>query len=223
MGKQLTLVASDNNKLSAYRADPTGKPKGGIVVIQEIFGVNGHIRNVCDKIAAEGYAAVAPALFDRQQPNYESGYTQADIDKSLGFLKNPDFGAFLKDTQAAIDELKGTGPVGIIGFCLGGTIAFVAAADLNGLSASVGYYGGFIAKFADKKPKVPTLLIFGDKDHSIPMSDVEAIKKKRPELEYKVYEGAAHGFNCDERGSYHKESADDAWKRSIAFFAKNLK
>ena len=160
MGKQFTLTAADSFKLGAYRADPSGPAKGGIVVIQEIFGVNHHIRAVCDRLAGEGYAAVAPALFDRQQPNFESGYSPDEIASARKFVANPDWGAMMRDTQAAIDAAKKDGPVGIIGFCMGGTIAFLSAAKLNGLSAAIGYYGGQIAKNADEKPKVPTAVAF---------------------------------------------------------------
>ena len=146
MGKHFSLVASDSFKLGAYRADPSGPAKGGMVVIQEIFGVNHHIRAVCDQLAAAGYAAVAPAVFDRQQPNFECGYSPDEIAEARKFVANPDWAAMMRDVQAAIDELKKEGPVGIIGFCLGGTIAFLAASKLSGLSAAVGYYGGQIAK-----------------------------------------------------------------------------
>ncbi len=224
MGKQFTLTAADSFKLGAYRADPSGPTKGGIVVIQEIFGVNHHIRAVCDRLAGEGYAAVAPALFDRQQPNFESGYSPDEIASARKFVANPDWGAMMRDTQAAIDAAKKDGPVGIIGFCMGGTIAFLSAAKLNGLSAAIGYYGGQIAKNADEKPKVPTELHFGEKDASIPMSDVEAIKQKRGgDCEIYVYPDAGHGFHCDERGSYNEAAAKVAWRRSIAFLQTNLK
>ncbi len=224
MGQHFTLVASDSFKLGAYRADPTGTAKGGIVVIQEIFGVNHHIRAVCDHLASEGYAAVAPAIFDRQQPNFESGYSPDEIANARKFVANPDWAAMMKDVQAAIDDAKKSGPAAIIGFCLGGTIAFLAAAKLNGLSAAIGYYGGQIAKNADEKPKVPTQLHFGEKDASIPMSDVDIVKQKRGgDCEIYVYPGAQHGFHCDERGSYDEASAKLAWERSLAFLDKHLK
>ncbi len=224
MGKQFTLTASDSFKLGAYRAEPSGPAKGGIVVIQEIFGVNHHIRTVCDRLAGEGYAAVAPALFDRQQPNFESGYSPDEIANARKFVANPDWAAMMRDVQAAIDVLKKDGPVAIIGFCMGGTIAFLAAAKLNGLSAAIGYYGGQIAKNANEKPKVPTQLHFGEKDASIPMSDVETIKQKcGRDCEIYVYPDAQHGFNCDERGSYNEAAAKVAWRRSIAFLQTNMK
>jgi carboxymethylenebutenolidase len=223
LGKQFTLSASDAHQLGAYRADPAGAPKGGIVVVQEIFGVNQHIRAVCDAFAKEGYAAVAPALFDRTQRNFESGYTPAEIEKARTFVAKPDWDAMLRDTDAAIKELKSAGPIGIVGFCMGGTIAFLAATRLSGLSAAVGYYGGRIVAYADEKPKCPTQLHFGEKDASIPMSDVEIIKQKRPDCEIYVYKDAGHGFRCDERGSFHKDSSDVAWQRTTAFLAKHMK
>jgi len=223
LGNKLTLTAADKFQLGAYRADPKGAVKGGMVVIQEIFGVNQHIRAVCDRLAGEGYVAIAPAIFDRTEKNFECGYTPEEMPKAFSFVANPDFGAMLRDTQAAIDEIKSAGPVGIIGFCLGGTVAFAAAADLNGLSAAVCYYGGFIAKMADKQPKIPVQMHFGAKDAHIPLSDVEVIKKKQPQADIHVYDGADHGFHCDERGSYHKASADLAWQRSMAFLQKHMK
>ena len=224
MGKHFTLTAADSHSLGAYRADPKGAPKGGIVVIQEIFGVNNHIRNVCDRFAEEGYVAVAPALFDRQIKDYQSGYTPPEIEKSRTFVAKPDWDAMLRDTDAAIKEIKSVGPVGIVGFCMGGTIAFLAATRLSGLSAAVAYYGGRIVTFADEKPKCPVQMHFGEKDHGIPMSDVEIIKQKRGgDCEIYVYADAGHGFHCDERGSFHKGSADVAWERTKAFLAKHMK
>jgi carboxymethylenebutenolidase len=224
LGKHFTLTASDSHSLGAYRADPAGTPKGGMVVIQEIFGVNQHIRAVCDRLASEGYVAVAPALFDRTQKDFECGYTPPEIEKARSFVAKPDWDAMMRDTDAAIKEIKSVGPVGIIGFCMGRTIAFLAATRLSGLSASVAYYGGRIVAFADEKPKCPVQMHFGETDHSIPMTDVEAIKQKRSsDCEIYVYAGAGHGFHCDERGSFHKASCDLAWQRTTAFLAKHMK
>jgi carboxymethylenebutenolidase len=221
LGTNITLTASDGFKLGAYRAEPQGKPKGGIVVIQEIFGVNHHIRAVADRFAALGYVAVAPQVFDRIQPNFESGYTPDEIAHARTFIPKIDWGKMLLDTQAAIDNVKPAGKVGIVGYCMGGSIAFLAGAKLSGLSAAVGYYGGTIAKNADEKPKVPTLLHFGDQDQSIPMSDVEIVKQKRPDCEIHIY-NAGHGFSCDERGSYNEAAHKAAWDRTVPWFAKNV-
>jgi carboxymethylenebutenolidase len=223
VGQDIRLTASDNFQLGAYRADPAGAPKAAVVVIQEIFGVNHHIRSVCDRLAAEGYFAIAPAIFDRLEPNFQCGYSPDEIANARKFVANPDWPAMLRDTQAAIDAVSDVGAVGIVGFCLGGNVAYAAATKLKGLSAAIGYYGGVIVRFADDKPQVPTQLHFGEKDAGIPLADVETIRAKRPEVEIYIYPGAQHGFHCDERASYDKTSADIAWPRSLGFFAKHLK
>ncbi len=223
VGQPIKLTASDNFQLGGYRAEPSGAPKAAEVVIQEIFGVNHHIRSVCDRLADEGYVAIAPAIFDRTQPDFQCGYSPDEVATARKFIASPDWEAMLRDTQAAIDAVKKVGPVGIIGFCLGGSIAYAAATKLSGLKAAIGYYGGAIVRFADDKPQAPTQLHFGEKDAGIPLADVETIRTKRPEVEIHVYPGAQHGFHCDERASYDKASADIAWPRSMAFFAKHLK
>jgi carboxymethylenebutenolidase len=220
MGNTITLTAADGHTLGAYRADPVGTPKGGVVVIQEIFGVNHHIRALCDRLADAGYAAVAPALFDRIEPGFEAGYSPEEIASCMRFIQNPDFAAFLRDSAAAIQELQPAGPVSIMGFCLGGAVAFGAACNLDGLTSAVCYYGGFIARMADQKPKVPTQMHFGTLDSHIPMTDVESIRARRPDCEIHVYEGADHGFSCDERASYNKQAAELSWQRSLEFISR---
>jgi carboxymethylenebutenolidase len=222
MGKMIELRASDGHKFGAYRADPAGKPKGAVVVIQEIFGVNHHVRAMCDRFAAVGYVSTAPAVFDRIQPNFECGYTPDEIAHARTLIPKIDWAKLLLDVGAAIDNVKGGGKVGIVGYCMGGTVAFLSAGKLDGLSASVGYYGGQIAKNVDLKPKVPTQLHFGDQDQSIPMSDVDLIKQKRSDCDIYVYQGAGHGFSCDERGSYHEPSARLARQRTLGFFTALL-
>jgi carboxymethylenebutenolidase len=219
MGQNVTLTAADGHQFGAYRADPAGTPKGAVVVIQEIFGVNSHIRDVADRFAKEGYVAIAPALFDRQERDFQSGYAPEDIANARKFTQNMDFGAILRDTDAAKDAVKSAGPVAIVGFCLGGSVAFSAATDLDGFSAAVGYYGGRIVQVADRKPKAPTMLHFGDQDQSIPLADVETIKQKRPDVDVFVYH-AGHGFNCDQRGSYSPDNAKVAWERTMDHIQK---
>jgi carboxymethylenebutenolidase len=224
LGKQFTLTTADKHSLGAYRADPQGKPKGGLVVIQEIFGVNHHIRSVCDRLAALGYVAVAPAVFDRFVRDFECGYTPDEIAHARSYLGNLNWDHMIHDMAAAAGDLKkDVGPKGVIGFCMGGTAAFLAACRIPGLSAAVAYYGGMIGKFADEKPKCPMQMHFGEKDEGIPMSTVEEIKKKQPQAEIYVYPAAAHGFYCDERASYNKDAAALAWKRTQEFLAKNMK
>jgi carboxymethylenebutenolidase len=223
VGHDIKLKASDNFQLGGYRADPASTPKAAVVVIQEIFGVNHHIRAVCDRFAGNGYVAIAPAIFDRIEPNFQSGYSPEEVAVARKFVANPDWPAMLRDSQAAIDAVKDVGPVGMIGFCLGGSVAYAAATKLSGLSAAIGYYGGAIVRFADDAPKVPTQLHFGEKDAGIPLGDVDIIRAKRPDLEIHVYPGAQHGFNCDERASYDPASSGIAKQRSLDFFARHLK
>jgi carboxymethylenebutenolidase len=223
VGQDIKLKASDNFQLGGYRAEPATTPKAAVVVIQEIFGVNHHIRAVCDRIAANGYVAIAPSIFDRIEPNFQCGYSPEEVAVARKFVDNPDWAAMLLDTQAAIDAVANVGPVGIVGFCLGGSVVYAAATKLSGLTAAIGYYGGAIVRFADDKPKVPTQLHFGEKDAGIPLTDVEIIRGKRPDVEIHVYPGAQHGFNCEERASYDKASADIARGRSVEFLAKHLK
>lgn len=222
MGKHFSLTAADNHSLGAYRADPAGTPKGAMVVVQEIFGVNSHIRNVCDRLAAEGYMAVAPALFDRFVRDFQSSYSPDEVAHARSYLAKIEWPKILLDIQAALDEVKSAGPLGVIGFCLGGSAAFLSATRLNGLKAAVAFYGGQIVKFADEKPKCPVQMHFGETDASIPMSDVAIVKEKRPDCEIYTYP-AGHGFYCDERASFHNPSATLAWERTIAFLDKHMK
>jgi len=223
LGKQFTLTTADKHTLGAYRADPAGKPKGGLVVVQEIFGVNHHIRAVCDRLAEQGYVAVAPAVFDRFVRDFESGYTPDEVAHARSYLGNLNWDHMTADMAAAQADLKGVGPLGVIGFCMGGTAAFLAACRLPGLSAAVAFYGGMIGKFADEKPKCPVQMHFGEKDEGIPLTVVEDIRQKQPQAEIHVYPGAPHGFCCDERASYRKDASDLAWKRTYEFLAANMK
>jgi carboxymethylenebutenolidase len=223
MGQAITLKAKDGHSISAYRADPSGTPKGAIVVIQEIFGVNHHIKAVADGYAKEGYVAVAPALFDRAEKNVELGYDQAGMAGGRGLVGKIPPEKVAEDTQAAIDYGKQFGKVGLVGYCFGGSVAFRAATQLSGLAASVGYYGGGIAGMADQKPKVPLMLHFGDQDQSIPPADVDKIKAARSgDTQIFVYQGAGHGFNCDERPSWNADAAKTALQRTLDFFKKHV-
>lgn len=221
MGQTITLTAADGFELGAYRADPDGAPRGGLVVVQEIFGVNTHIRSVCDRYAALGYAAVAPALFDRTVRDFQSGYSPDEVTEARKFIASVDVDAMLADTSAAVSALSGAGKVGVVGYCLGGSVAFLAATRLDGIAAAIGYYGGMITRHADETPKVPTQLHYGDQDQGIPMSDVETVIAKRPDCDIHVYP-AGHGFSCDERASFDTASAAIAWGRSLRWFDEHL-
>lgn len=221
MGQHMRLVASDGHKLGAYRSDPVGQPRGGIVVLQEIFGVNGHIRSVTDRLAEAGYIAIAPALFDRFAPNHETGYSQPEIEAGRKLLGSFDWEDALLDTRAAQEAIAAeAGPVSIMGFCVGGSLAFLAATRFADLACVVSFYGGQIVRFAEHKPLSPVQMHFGETDRSIPLADVEAIRAKRPEAETHVYP-AGHGFNCDARASYEPHSAATAWQRSLDFIGRN--
>ena len=223
MGQTVTLIASDGQKISAYRAEPKGKPRGGIVVIQEIFGVNDHIRKVTDGYAAEGYVAIAPALFDRIKPDFEVGYTDADIAVGRDMKGKADTDAALRDIAAARDAIKDAGKLGVVGYCWGGFLAWLAATRLDGFAAASSYYGGGIGTVAEEKPRCPVIMHFGEKDHAIPLTEVDKVRaaqKGRP-VEIHIY-GAGHGFNCDQRGSFHGDSAKLARDRTLAFFKKHV-
>ena len=221
MAQTITLAAQDGHKLAAYRADPAGKPRGAIVVVQEIFGVNHHMRHVTDDFAKQGYVAISPALFDRVEKGIELGYDPKSIEAGRDIRAKVPLDGTLADLQAAIDAVKSAGKVGIVGYCWGGGLAFLAATRLNGVAAAVGYYGGLVAAHAQEKPRVPVMLHFGDSDQSIPMSDVEKVKQARPDVTTYVYK-AGHGFSCDERQSYNAEASKLALERTLKFFRENI-
>jgi carboxymethylenebutenolidase len=224
MGTTVTLQASDGFELGAYRAEPEGTPRGGVVVIQEIFGVNVHIRAVADGYAAEGYLAIAPALFDRVERGVELGYEDKDIEQGIGLARGKvDYATVTLDLAAAARAAAEGGRVGVVGYCWGGMLACTAAIQLaDDVAAAVGYYGGGTVGLVDQTPAVPLLLHFGEVDHAIPLEDVERIRTAWPQAEVYVYPGAQHGFNCDLRASYDATSAATARERTLAFFAANL-
>ena len=221
MSEWIKLKASDGFELAAWRADPKGAPRGGIVVIQEIFGVNGHIRSVADRLAAEGYLAIAPAVFDRVEPGVQLGYDQPGMSAGIALAGKMNSASATLDVIAATEAAKGAGKVGIVGFCMGGTYAWVASAKIPGLAAAVGYYGGGILGMKELKPLAPTILHFGEKDDHIPVAGVREFEALQPHVPVYLYP-AGHGFNCDERGSYDADSAKLAWGRTLEFFGKHV-
>ncbi len=222
MSTDVKLRAADGQEFSAYVARPAGEPIAGLVVVQEIFGVNPHIRSVADGYAKDGFLAVAPALFDRIQPGIELGYDGADMQTALGLIPKLDTEKALADIAAAYEYAgKTTGKkVGVIGFCFGGTLAWVSAARLHP-AAAVGYYGGRIGNYVAEKPSASVMLHFGKLDTHIPAEEVEKVHAAHPDVEIYWYD-AGHGFNCDARASYDAAAAKEARQRSLAFLKKNL-
>jgi carboxymethylenebutenolidase len=211
------LTASDGHELDAYEVHPDGA-SASIVIVQEIFGVNAHIRSVVDRYASFGYRAIAPALFDRGERGVELGYDDAGRARGIELVMPIAFDAAMLDVAAAVDHVSETGPVAVIGYCFGGSVAWIAACDLP-IAAAVGYYGGQIHAMVDRQPKVPTMLHFGELDHGIPLDQVSAIAAAHPEVPVHVYEGADHGFNCDARATHDARSAAIALGRTLEFLA----
>lgn len=217
----LDITASDGKTIKMYIAIPDGKVKGAIVVLQEIFGVNAHIRSVCERYAAEGYVAAAPAIFDRLSPGYERGYEPDDVQAGIAMMKDFDRDAVMLDIGAAVDAVKQYGKVGIVGYCLGGSLAYRAAITRDDLAAASCYYGGMVPDMADHAPKCPTIVHFGETDHSIPIEKAEIVKQKRSDVPVYIYP-AGHGFSCDARSAYEPVSAKLAWERTLKLFAENV-
>jgi carboxymethylenebutenolidase len=221
MGTTIQLETSDDFTLSAYLAEPSGPPRGGVVVIQEIFGVNPHIRSLCDSYAADGYRALAPALFDRVERGVELAADGPGMQKAVGYVTQLKPGNVLRDLQASIDELAKTGKVGVVGYCYGGAMTWAAACRLDKVAAASGYYGGRIAQQLDTPPKAPIILHFGEQDAMIPAAEIDKIRAAFPNVPIYVYP-AGHGFNREGSGAYHAESAKLAKQRTLELFAEHV-
>jgi carboxymethylenebutenolidase len=222
MGRMIELTAADGHKLSAYCADPSGSPRGGLLVIQEIFGVNSHIKSVADAYAGDGYSVVAPAMFDRAQRGYETGYSQPEIEAGRAIMQKLDWAKTVLDVEAAVAEARKAGKVGIVGYCWGGTVTWVTAARVAGLACATPYYGGGMPNFIGEKPKCPTLCHFGEQDQSPTLEQAKAIAAAHPEITAHYYAGAGHGFNCDQRASYNAAASKLARERTLEFLRKHL-
>jgi carboxymethylenebutenolidase len=221
MGRTIHLTATDGHAFGAYRADPAAAAKGVIVVVQEIFGVNRHIRDVADGFAADGFTAVAPQLFDRVERDVELGYDAPDFERGRALRTDLGFDVPILDIAAAakIAEARGL-KAAVVGYCFGGGLAWLSAARIPGLAAAVGYYGP-AAAFRDEAPTCPVMLHYGERDSHIPVSDAADLKALYPEIETHVYP-ADHGFNCDLRASYDADSATIARSRTLSFLEKSL-
>jgi carboxymethylenebutenolidase len=221
MGAWIELETEGAGPIQAWRAEPAGRSRGGLVVIQEIFGVNVHIRSIADRYTAQGYLAVAPAIFDHLHKGYQAGYAPEERARGIEMAGKLDREQLLRDVAAAVGVAKQGGKVGIVGYCLGGTVAWQAAARVDGLSAAVCYYGGGIIGLKDLKPRIPTLLHFGEKDAGIPLAGVHEVAATHPEVEVHTYP-ADHAFNRDDGANYDAASAALALTRTLAFFGKHL-
>lgn len=220
MGNTIELAAVDGHTLGAYRADPTGEIKGGIVVIQEIFGVNRHVQDVCERLAGKGYVTIAPALFDRIKPGIELGYTEEDLGEGFGYMQKVGNETPMKDIQAAAKVLKNEAKVAAIGFCWGGQLAWLASKSVA-VDCSVGYYGVAVHETLEPPPNCPVLLHFADNDVFVPLEAAEKVRKTYPDMPIYSYP-ANHGFNCDQRDDYNEACAAQAMERTLAFFEEHL-
>ena len=222
MGTQRQLRAVDGFSFGAYEALPEGAPRGGVVVIQEIFGVNDHIRDVTNGFARAGYAAIAPQIFDRAERDIELGYEEADMGRGVALaFQGTERADTLKDLQAAIEEAGKYGNVGVVGYCYGGLLTWLSACGLSGITCASAYYGGGIVGELEQVAQCPVIMHFGELDAHIPLTDVEKIKKALPDVDVSVY-AADHGFNCDHRASYDAASAQLARERTLAFFQEHV-
>lgn len=219
MGEMVRLTAPDGHALDGYRARPSGAAVGGVVIVQEIFGLTAHIRRVVDRYAEAGFEAVAPAMFDRVERGLVLDYS--DIEKGRATMQRLEWPSTIADVRAGMNALDPALRVAVVGFCWGGTVAHVAASELP-LAAAVAYYGGGIARMLDKHPRCPILYHFGDRDHAIPLEDVERIKRAHPDGIYHVYAGAGHGFSCEDRASHSPRDAALAFERSVSFLREHL-
>ena len=221
MGSMIQLTAADGHKFSAYRAEPKGQPKGALVVVMEIFGVNSHIKKVTDEYAADGYLAIAPAMFDRVQPGFDIGYTPADIEIGRGLMQKMKMDDALKDVTVATQNVASAGKTGIVGYCWGGTVAWKAACNLASLACAVPYYGGGVPGLIGEQPKCPVMFQWGETDQSIPLDKAKEVAAAHKDQIHYFYP-AGHGFNCDQRGSYNAESSQLARKRTLEFLARHV-
>ena len=225
MGERTQVRSIDGFSLGAYQASPATDPIdpiGAIVVIQEIFGVNAHIRSVVDGYAEAGYFAIAPQIFDRIERDIELGYEEPDMGTGIALaFEKLDRALTMTDLQATIEVASVQGKVGVVGYCFGGLLTWLAACELEGVSAASAYYGGGIAGELERHPECPVIMHFGELDAHIPLSDVDKVKAAQPDVGVFVY-AADHGFNCDHRGSYDADAAAQARTRTLSFFAEHL-
>lgn len=218
----VTIIAEDGHEFSAYCAKPKGTPRGGLIVLQEFFGVNGHIRRVCDQYAADGYLAISPAIFDRVERNVELPYDEAGMKKGPTLRAKLDLSLCMLDIQATIEAAGSAGKVAALGYCWGGSLAYIASARLAGLACAIGYYGAQIAAHVNETPSVPVMLHYAEVDEYLPQSDIENVRNAHPSIVIYQYPGTEHGFNCDDRRFYEPKSAALARDRTLDFLKQSI-
>lgn len=235
MGRWIEVIAEDGHRMPAWDATPDKPARGAVVVIQEIFGVNSHIRSIADGFAADGYHAIAPALFERVQKGFETGYGDDDIKAGRALAQKAGVDDVMKDLAATVkvalaagagaaraDGTPGAaGRVGIVGYCWGGTMSWVSAARVDGLACAIVYYGGSIANFVDEQPQCPVLCHFGKRDRTPSPEQARSVLAAHPQVEGHFYD-AGHGFNCDQRSSYDADASKLARQRTLAFLAGHV-
>ncbi len=217
-GQMIQMKMNDGASIGVYQVQPQGPRRGGLVLIQEIFGVTDHIKEQADRYADKGYEVLAPALYDREEPGFQASYEPEDRQRAIKIARElHPFKQSVADTQTCINALRDKGKVYITGYCYGGSVSWAAACRCDDLAAASGYYGSLVPQFADEVPKCPTILHFGKHDASIPLEGVEKVREKHPEVQVFLYD-AGHGFNSDRRADYHADSANLAFERTLALF-----
>lgn len=221
MGDLIEIGAADGHRFKAYKASPAIEPKGAVIIAPEIFGVNSHIQQVADGYAGAGYLAIAPQFFDRSERDYEAGYEQTDIAAGIAIIETISFDEVMRDLAACLPVAQVAGKIAVVGYCWGGTIAWLAATRQTGISASIAYYGGGIPDYLEESPQCPTMLHFAELDKRPDLAQAQAIAQQFPDAESFFYP-AGHGFNCNQRASYDADSSDQAFRRTHDFLARTL-
>lgn len=222
MANRQSVTAADGHRFDAWRANPSGDCRGGIVFLQAIYGLTDHLGDVCDGFARDGFAAIAPAVYDRTERNKVFAYEGAGQQAAMAFRENLKEETVLLDVAAAADALRDVaGKVAISGFCTGGTWAWISANALD-FDAAVIFYGSDVYENIERRPRCPTIMHYGDADHVVPVDKVEEIRAAHPECEFHVYPGAGHAFYNPEQAHYDEAAARLAHDRSVAFLDRTF-
>lgn len=221
MDESIRATASDGHEFDIYLAQSKGSPRGGIVLIQEIFGVNNHIKSVAEKFASSGYLVGAPSLFDRVKPDIQLGHNIEDVTRGKELIEILGNERPLIDIEATLSIVRSAGNVAVVGYCWGGTLAWLSACQVDGFNAAVSYYGGGIGELTSMQPECPSIFHFGEQDHGIPITEINSLKQAHPECPIYIYP-AGHGFNCEQRDSFHLTSSKIAFERTIQHIDKYI-